>query len=156
MIRWGRLPRHRLFKIINLWPPFLGAGVRLTRLDPDFKHACVEMPLTKLNTNYVGVHFGGSLYSMTDPWYMLMLIEILGRDYVVWDKAAAIRFRRPGKGRVWAEFKISDDMIEAIRADVARDGKTEREWPVEIKNGDGETVAEVKKTLWIAAKKPRS
>lgn len=111
------------------------------------------MKLTKLNTNYVGVHFGGSLYSMTDPWFMLMLIEILGKDFVAWDKAASIRFRKPGKGRVWAEFKITEEMLTSIRSDVAQHGKTERVWAVEIKNEEQEIVALVDKTLWIAAKR---
>jgi hypothetical protein len=90
---------------------------------------------------------------MTDPWFMLMLLEILGRDYVVWDKAASIRFKKPGKGRVSAEFRISDTDVESIKADVAANGKTERIWPVEIKNSDGVTIAEVQKTLWISLKK---
>jgi len=150
-LNW-KIPKHLYLRAINLWPPFLGAGVRLTRLNADFKHVRVEMPLTKFNTNYVGVHFGGSLYSMVDPWYMLMLIEILGRDYVVWDKAASIRFRKPGKGRVWAEFTVDDALIESIKADVARDGKTERVLPVEIKNAAGEVVAQVQKTVWVGKK----
>jgi acyl-coenzyme A thioesterase PaaI-like protein len=152
-VNWRKIPKHLLFKAINVWPPFLGAGIRLTKLAPDFKHVRVEMPLTKLNTNYVGVHFGGSLYSLTDPWYMLMLIEILGRDYVVWDKAASIRFRKPGKGRVHAEFFITDELVESIKADVATHGKTERVLPVEIKNSEGTTVAEVEKTVWISRRK---
>lgn len=131
----------------------MGAGIRLTKLAPDFKHVRVEMPLTRFNTNYVGVHFGGSLYSMTDPWYMLMLIEILGREYIVWDKAASIRFRRPGKGRVHAEFSITDELVESIKADVAAQGKTERVLSVAIKNSEGATIAEVEKTVWVSRRK---
>ena len=131
----------------------MGAGIRLTKLAPDLKHVRVEMPLTRLNTNYVGVHFGGSLYSMTDPWYMLMLIEILGREYIVWDKAASIRFRRPGKGRVHAEFSITDELVESIKADVAAQGKTERVLSVAIKNSEGATIAEVEKTVWVSRRK---
>ncbi len=150
---WRKIPKHLLFKAINLWPPFVGAGIRLKKLSPEFRHVAVEMLLTKWNTNYVGVHFGGSLYAMTDPWFMLMLIEILGRDYIVWDKAASIRFRKPGKGRVRAEFQISDELLAEIKAEVASLGKTEKILNVDIKNSDGETVAEVQKTLWIASKK---
>jgi len=152
-VSWRKIPKHLLFKAINVWPPFLGAGIRLTKLAPDFKFIRVEMPLTKLNTNYVGVHFGGSLYSMTDPWYMLMLIEILGREYIVWDKAASIRFRKPGKGRVYAEFEITDELVASIKADVAQHGKTERVLPAVIKNSEGQTIAEVDKTVWIAHKR---
>ena len=153
MISWRQLPRHKIFKLINFWPPYLGAGVRLSYVSPDFRHVRVEMPLTRLNRNYVGVHFGGSLYALVDPWYMLMLLEVLGRDYVVWDKAATIRFRKPGRGTVWAEFTITDEQVQEIRQDVQRLGKTERTWPVVIQDGDGITIAEVTKTLWIGAKK---
>jgi acyl-coenzyme A thioesterase PaaI-like protein len=153
MVTWRSIPKHKLAKVINLWPPFLGAGIRLEYLSADFHEARVGMKLTKFNTNYVGVHFGGSLYSMSDPWYMLMLLEILGKDFIVWDKAASIRFKKPGKGKVWAHFKITAEMLDSIRADVAQHGKTERVWPVEIKNEQQEVVALVDKTLWIAAKR---
>ena len=82
------------------------------RLQPDWKAIDVEMKLRFWNRNYVGTHFGGSLYSMTDPFYMLMLIENLGRDYIVWDKSAAIRFKRPGRGKMLAAFRLSDEQIE--------------------------------------------
>ncbi len=140
-------------KAVNLWPPFVGAGIRLKTLTPDFKFARVEMKLSKLNTNYVGVHFGGSLYSMTDPWYMLMVMEILGREYVVWDKAARIQFKRPGKGLVSAEFRVSDELIEEIKVEVAQNGKTEKELQVEVKNQEGQIVALVDKMIWISKKK---
>jgi acyl-coenzyme A thioesterase PaaI-like protein len=152
-VSWKKIPKHHLAKVINIWPPFLGAGIRLVKLTADFKFARVEMPLKKTNTNYVGVHFGGSLYSMTDPWYMLMIMEILGRDYIVWDKAASIRFKKPGKGRVWAEFKVEDALIEAIKLEVQEKGKTEITLPVEVKNSDGVVVASVEKTIWISKKK---
>ena len=92
---------HRL---INLWPPFLGAGIRVTRIAPGWREVDVEMKLRRWNRNYVGTHYGGSLYSMADPFFMLMLIENLGREYIVWDKSASIRFRKPGKGVVRAEL----------------------------------------------------
>jgi acyl-coenzyme A thioesterase PaaI-like protein len=150
---WQKIPKHLLFKAINLWPPFVGAGVRLKILSPDFRFVRVEMKLTKLNTNYVGVHFGGSLYSMTDPWYMLMVMENLGRDFVVWDKAARIQFKRPGKGLVRAEFSITDSLLDEIKAEVAEKGKTEKELVVEVKNSEGQTVALIDKTIWISRKK---
>jgi Domain of unknown function (DUF4442) len=80
--------------LLNIWPPFLGAGIRLRRIAPDWKAIDVEMKLRWWNRNYVGTHYGGSLYSMADPFLMLMLIENLGKDYIVWDKAASIRFRK--------------------------------------------------------------
>jgi hypothetical protein len=150
---WQKIPKHLLLKAVNLWPPFVGAGIRLKTLTPDFKFVCVEMKLTKLNTNYVGVHFGGSLYSMTDPWYMLMVMENLGREFVVWDKAARIQFKRPGKGLVRAEFTITDSLLEEIKAEVSEKGKTEKELVVEVKNSEGQIVALIDKTIWISKKK---
>ena len=107
----------------------------------------VEMKLRRWNRNYVGTHYGGSLYSMTDPFYMVMLIENLGSGYVVWDKSASIRFRRPGRGTVRAEFRLSTEQIEEIRQALAKETKVEREFGVEVKDTEGQVVAEVKKLL---------
>ena len=104
----ARLLKRHMRQLMNLWPPFLGAGIRVKRLQSDWKEIDVEMNLHFWNANFVGTHYGGSLYSMTDPFYMLMLIENLGRDYIVWDKSANIRFRKPGNGRVVARFRLSD------------------------------------------------
>jgi hypothetical protein len=84
---------HALRRWINFWPPFLGAGIRVTHIAPDMKSVDVEMKLRWWNANYVGTHFGGSLFAMTDAFYMLMVMANLGRDYIVWDKAASIRYR---------------------------------------------------------------
>lgn len=89
---------------------------------------------------------------MCDPWFMLVLIKQLGREYLVWDKAASIRFIRPGKGRVKAVFEISKDKVEEIKAAVESDGKVEPEFHVDVKNEDGEVVARVHKTLWVKKK----
>jgi hypothetical protein len=151
-LNWQKIPKHLLMKAINLWPPFLGAGIRLKTLSKDFKFARVEMNLTKLNTNYVGVHFGGSLYSMTDPWYMLMIMEILGPEYLVWDKAASIRFKKPGRGLVFAEFMIEDQLIAEIKDEVAQNGKTEKTIPVNVLDLKGVVVASIEKTIWISLK----
>ena len=140
-------------KIIRFWPPFLGAGVSVEDSSADLRFIKVRMKLSWHNTNYVGTHFGGSLFSMTDPWYMLMLIENLGRDYVVWDKHGEIRFRKPGKGVVTAEFRIDEALLESLRVEVAEHGKAERTLPVNVLNAQGEVVAEVKKTVWVSAKK---
>ena len=90
---------NALRRAVNLWPPFLGAGIRVTHVAPDMKAIDVEMKLRWWNANYVGTHFGGSLFAMTDAFYMLMLMANLGRGYIVWDKAATIRYRKPGKTR---------------------------------------------------------
>lgn len=140
---------------LNFYPPYLGAGVRVTRLDPDWKAVDVEMKLRLWNRNYVGTHFGGSLYSMVDPFYMLMLIENLGPDYIIWDKAATIRFRRPGRGKVTASFRLSDAQIEEIRQRLETDEKMEPVFLAEIKDETGTVIAEVEKVLYVRKKKPR-
>src|ERR1700693_2935999 len=109
-----KIPAH-LRRLVNLWPPFLGAGIRIRHIAPDMKAVDVEMKLHFWNANYVGTHFGGSLFAMTDPFYMLMLMANLGRDFVVWDKAATIRYRKPGKGTVRAEFRLAAAQLEDIR-----------------------------------------
>ena len=100
-------------RFINLYPPLLGAGIRVRKIDELTVRA--EMKLTALNRNSVGVHFGGSLYAMCDPWFMLILMRALGSDYIVWDKSASIQFLQPGRGTVTATFHIPQDRIEEIR-----------------------------------------
>jgi Domain of unknown function (DUF4442) len=148
----------RLFKrnfklLFNLWPPLLGAGIRIKRIQPDWKEVDVEMRLRRWNANYVGTHYGGSLYSMTDPFYMVMFIEILGRDYIVWDKSASIRFRRPGRGTVYAQFRITDEQIAEIREALKTEERIDREFGVDVKSGEGDVIAEVKKLLQFRNKK---
>jgi uncharacterized protein DUF4442 len=147
------MKRHMRW-LLNLYPPYLGAGIRVKRLQPDWKAIDVEMKLRFWNSNYVGTHFGGSLYSMTDPFYMLMLIENLGPAYIVWDKAASIRFRRPGKGRVSVSFRLSEEQIEGIRQRLNTQEKVEPTFMVEVKDDSGAVVAEVEKVLYIRKKDP--
>lgn len=138
--------------LINLWPPFLGAGIRVTRLDPTWKVMEVEMKLRRWNRNYVGTHYGGSLYSMTDPFFMLMLIENLGKDYIVWDKAATVRFRKPGIGTVFASFQLLDEQLDEIRHALKSEAKIERTFQVEVKDETGALVADVQKQIHIRRK----
>jgi hypothetical protein len=137
---------------LNLYAPFLGAGIRVKRLAPGWKEVDVEMKLRWWNANYVGTHYGGSLYSMTDPFFMVMLIENLGQDYIVWDKSATIRFKRPGRGTVTASFRLSDQQIDEIKQALNAEKKTERVFTVEVKDESGTVIAEVEKLLHIRKK----
>lgn len=148
----NRILKRNLRVLMGWWPPFLGAGIRVTRMDADWRAVDVEMKLRRWNRNYVGTHYGGSLYSMTDPFYMVMLIENLGRGYVVWDKSASIRFRKPGRGTVRAEFRLSEELIEEIRQALESEEKIEREFAVEVKDHEGVVVAEVRKLLHFRKK----
>ena len=137
---------------VNLWPPFLGAGIRVKRIASDMKAIDVEMKLRWWNANYVGTHFGGSLFAMTDAFYMLMLMANLGRDYIVWDKAASIRYRKPGKGTVRAEFRLSDAQLDDIRDKLKALPKCEPTFRVEVKDEQGIVIAEVEKLLHVRLK----
>ena len=132
----------------------MAAGIRVTRLDQDWKAVDVELKLRFFNRNYVGSHYGGSLYSMTDPFYMLMLIENLGREYVVWDKSATIRFRRPGTGTVKAEFRLSDQQFAEIRTQLETSEKVEPAFTVEVRDSSGQVVAQVEKIVQVRKKNP--
>jgi hypothetical protein len=142
----------KLLRRINFYPPYLGAGVRVTRISDDFRDVEVEMPLRFYNRNYVGTHFGGSLYSMTDPFYMLMLMNILGPDYIVWDKAATIRFKKPGTGVMKAAFHLSEEQIAEIRQAADTQPKVEPQFQVTIKDAQDNVVAEVDKLLYVKRK----
>lgn len=146
------MKKSALLRLINFWPPYFGAGVRVTHISSDMRSIDVEMKLRFWNKNYVGTQFGGSLYSMVDPFYMLMLLENLGRDYIVWDKAASIRFRKPGQGRVRAQFRLEPSQIESIKAQAESGDKVEPRFEIKILDETGEVVAEVEKLLYVRRK----
>jgi hypothetical protein len=147
------LKRH-LRRVMNLWPPFFGAGIKVTRISPDWRQVDVELRPHFWNRNYVGTHYGGSLYSMTDPFYMIMLIESLGSDYVVWDKAGSIRFKRPGKGVVSAQFRITDAQIEDIRTKLQTQERYEPSFSVDVQDRSGAIVCEVEKLIHVRKREP--
>lgn len=138
---------------MNLWPPFLASGVRVREIAPDYRHVRVELRMHWWNRNYVGVHFGGSLFAMTDPFFMLMYMHNLGQDYIVWDRAAEIVFVRPGRGRVWAEFKLEEADIEKARLAAASGKPALIEREVEVLDQGGEIVAQVRRTVYVRLKK---
>ena len=151
-----RLPKKNwLLKLINFWPPYLGAGVRF-KISSDVRSVDVSMKLRFWNDNYVGSHFGGSLYSMTDPFLMLILLENLGPKYVVWDKAASIRFKKPGKGTVRVHIELTEEEISRVRKEADELPKTEPVYNLFVKDEAGEVVAEVEKVIYVRRKdKPR-
>ena len=139
-------------QLINIYGPYFGAGVKATYIDKDFRLARVSLPLRWYNKNYVGVHFGGSLYSMIDPFYMLLLMNNLGKDYIVWDQSAEIEFIKPGTGTVSATFIITDEMLKEIKDKTANGDKYLPTYPVVITDEEGEIVAKANKTLYIRQK----
>ena len=137
---------------MNLWPPFLGAGIKVNTYRADSRKVVVSMKLRWYNRNYVGTHFGGSLAAMTDPFYMLMLIHILGNEYTVWDKTSTIDFIAPGRGLVTARFRLKDEQIKEIKENTAKGDAYLPEFSVDIVNESGEVIATVKKILYVRKK----
>jgi hypothetical protein len=146
------LRQRFLERAINLYGPFLGAGVKLEEMSKDYRYAKVSMPLTFYNKNYMGTQFGGSLYSMVDPWYMLMLIKNLGQDYIVWDKSATIHFKKPGKGKVHAEFKLANEDLENIKTNLEQESKMDYVFKVLILDEQKKLICEVDKVVYIRKK----
>ncbi len=134
------------------WPPFLGAGIRVRSFADDFRDVVVELKLGRLNRNYVGTHFGGSLYAMCDAFYMIMLMHNLGGDYLVWDKEGRIEYVAPGRGTVSAHFTLSEARIAEIRTLASRGDRLLPEFEVDVTDEAGAVVAKVHKTLYVRLK----
>jgi acyl-coenzyme A thioesterase PaaI-like protein len=146
----------RMFRLgLNLWPPFRGAGIRVTRVSDDYREIDVELRRKLTNRNYFGTQFGGSMYAMTDPFHALMMFHNLGREYVVWDKAGAIRYVKPGRGPVYARFRLDAEAIERAREATAAGDKHEPTFRVDLVDHAGEVIAVVDKTLHIRRQAPR-
>ena len=145
-----------LRKGMNLWPPFLGAGITVEKISKDFRYAKVRLKHGILNRNIVGVHFGGSLFAMTDPFFMMMVSQNIGKRYIVWDQAAKIEFLKPGKGKVHATFEITQKQIDEI-INLAKTGdKVLKDFVVDVKDKEEDTVARITKTLYIRKKPEKS
>lgn len=144
---------------LNLWPPFLGAGVKVTKIGKDFNDITVTMKLRSWNKNYVGTHYGGSIFSMTDPFFAMIVIKNLGKDYIVWDKESAIKFKKPGKGTITAHFNLTAQQLKELKETADNNDKAEPTYIVQVKDEKGDVVAEVSKTLYVRRKdkqpKPR-
>jgi hypothetical protein len=144
--------RNWLLKVLNFYPPFWGAGIKVYDISKDFSHFRVRMKLTFWNRNYVGTHFGGSIYAMCDPFFMLILIKKLGDDYLVWDKVAKVEFIRPGLGTLFAEFFIIEEEINAIKDELEKRKKMDKIFTVSVTNETGDIIAKVEKIIYIRKK----
>lgn len=141
--RWG----------FNLFPAYRRTGGRVTYIADDWKEVRVKLPLNWRTRNYVGTIFGGSIYGAVDPIYMLMLIKILGRGYTVWDMAATIRFRKPGKETLYVDLTLSEDEVDEIKR-LAEDARSiDRIYELELKDRSGDVCARIEKTIYIAKKR---
>jgi hypothetical protein len=133
----------------NLSLVYRSTGGRITHISADWRHVRVRLPLTLWTCNYVGTIFGGSMYSCADPWYMVMLIRNLGKDYTVWDKAATIRFKKPGKSTLYARFDLDQAELDAIREAAAQARSIDRTYTVLLTDAQGAVYAEIDKVIYI-------
>lgn len=136
----------------NLSPMYRRTTARVVEISDDLKRVKIKVPISYKNKNYVGAIFGGSMFAATDPIYMIQLVQILGEDYVVWDKAATINYKRPAKEHLYCEFLFSDDEIDAIKKQVAKTQEMTVEKTTYLTNANAQVFAEVIKTLYIAEK----
>jgi hypothetical protein len=137
----------------SLFPAYRGTGGKITYLADDFREIRVEVPLSRRTRNYVGTIFGGSMYGAVDPICMVVLIKTLGPGYVVWDKSASIRFRKPGRGTLHARFAVDDAELDAIRAELEDATATERTYTIQLVDAGGVVHAEVEKVIHIRKKR---
>lgn len=142
----------RLRRILRWWPPFLFGGIRLVSLSDDWRQARVQLKLRWYNKNYVGTQFGGLLFAMTDPFWMILVMECLGRDYLVWDKAGEIEFVSPGRSDVYADFQVQESDLAELRLAAAGGERVLRWFPVDVRAADGTLVARVRKQLYVRLK----
>jgi len=138
----------------NFYPAMWGTGGRISYIASDWREMRVEIPLRLRTRNYVGTIFGGSMYAAVDPWYMIMLIKNLGADYVVWDKAASIRFLRPGRSTLEARFLLDEAELQDIRRVLETERSVDRIYPVELIDREGTVCARVEKTVYVRRREP--
>lgn len=138
--------------IMNGWPPFIGMRIHIEDISPDWRHVRTRMKLSWRNANFVGSHFGGGLFTMCDSFYMIMMMHVLGNEYLVWDKSARIEFVAPGRTTVFADFRLTDEQIAEVTRNTAGGAKFEPTYRIDVVDTAGNTVARVEKTLYIRKK----
>ena len=150
----GESLRSRLLRWkFNFFPALRGTGARVTYISEDFRDVRVRLPLNWRTRNYVGTIYGGSLYGAVDPFYMVMLIRNLGPDYVVWDKAATIRFLKPGRSTLYARFALDEAELDAIKSALVNQRSVDRTYRIELTDVAGTVYASVEKVIYIARKR---
>ncbi len=145
--------QHTLFKLLfNASPMYRRSTGRVKSVAPGFWRVEIKIPLSYKNRNYAGTMFGGSMFSATDPIYMVQLIQIIGTDYIVWDKSSVVKFKRPANADAFAVFEFSEDEIQELRDRVASEKELDFKKLVEIKNAEGKVFCEIEKTIYVAEK----
>ncbi len=151
--RYFKNHAHRLFKVFfNLSPMYRRSTGRITSVTKDLSRIEIKIPLSYKNKNYVGTIFGGSLFSATDPIYMVQLIQLLGRDYVVWDKSSIVKFKRPANTNAYAVFEFTEDEVSALKQQIEDQNEVDLVKMVYLTSKEGKVFCEVEKTIYVADK----
>lgn len=137
---------------LNLFPVFRRTGARLTYIAPDLREIRIALPLNWKTRNYVGTIYGGSMYSAVDGILMVMFINLLGRDYIVWDKSGRIRYRKPGRNTLTGRFLVSQQDLDEIRDRLVDADRFEKEFRIDLVDEDGDVCAEIDKLLHFRRK----
>ncbi len=147
-----RKEMQKILRRVSWYPPYLGAGIKIKKYNKDFTRFTVEMKLRWYNKNIYGTHFGGSLYAMSDPFFVFIILNYLGKEYVVWDKSAKIDFLKPGKGTVTSVFEINKERLKSIKNEIDEIGKGTFFFKSEIKNERNEVIAVTEKEIYVRKK----
>ncbi|MFM8850146.1 MAG: DUF4442 domain-containing protein [Cytophagales bacterium] len=142
----------RFRTLMNWYPMYFGSGGKILFWAADHTEVHLRLRLNIWTYNYVGTIFGGSMFSASDPFYMLMLFKALGRQYVVWDKSASIRFRKPGKETLYAKYVLTDNDFKEIKAAVAEKGEVTRTFLIQWVDKNQVVHAEIERLCYIADK----
>ena len=152
-LKLSLLIRNIKLRLLNFYPPFLFSGIRVSKISSDYRQVEVRLKLHFWNKNVVGTHFGGALYAMTDPFFMLMYMKNLGDSYKVWDKSARINFIKPGRGLVVAKFILTEAMIDLARQSAENGAKYQPVHQIDIVDEQGQVVSNIEKTIYIRRKR---
>ena len=147
-----KFPRGAKLVLNYLWPPWWFTGIKIISIDERFTKISLRMNLRFYNRNYVGTHFGGNLFAMTDPFYMLMLLKNLGKDYIVWDKAASIKFIKPGRSHVYVDVCLTQDKLDQIISELSVTNPITVSFPIEVFDRQRQLIASIDKRIYIRRK----
>ena len=139
-------------KLVNYYPPYFFSGIKVIDINDDITQLTTQLKLAWYNKNLFDSHFGGSLYSMCDPFFVFIAVANLGDAYIVWDKSAKIKFKKPGYGKVTALFEISKEQLKKMKEEVDKEGKKTFFFTTQVTDSSNEVIAEIEKEVYIRRK----
>ncbi len=155
--KYSESRKSRLFRLkMNFFPAYRGTGARVIHISDNLLEVIIKLPFNWTTNNYVGSIFGGSIYASVDPVYMIMLIRLLGKDYIVWDKSATIKFIKPGKETLYARFELDKNSVEKYRAELEEKHSIDKVFSVELVNKAGLVHALIEKTIYMRKKENKN